>query len=131
MIRVICACICHIIKDFLSHQPKPLGDREQPNGSESTLGIDVETLPFASAHVKGQLAGHCQGVTDLTLSRSELSKDLGDRTGFNSTTEQGIETLRTRCDGDELTPSRVHLSRCGESHGDKFGSCKTGNSQSL
>ena len=78
MIRVVCTGICNIIQDFLADETESLCDCEQPHRSECSLCIDVETLAFTATHVEGQLAGHCERMADLTLTCSELSKNLRD-----------------------------------------------------
>jgi hypothetical protein len=78
MVGIVSSSIGHIVEDFLSNKPVSLGNCQESNWSEGSLGIDVETLALASTHIKGQLASYCKSMANLTLSRSEFSKNLRD-----------------------------------------------------
>jgi hypothetical protein len=78
MVGIVSSSISDIVEDFLSNESVSLGNRQESNWPEGSLGIDVETLALTSTHIKGQLAGYCKSVADLTLSRSEFSKNLCD-----------------------------------------------------
>jgi hypothetical protein len=85
MVRIIRPRICHIVQDLLPAQAVSLRNGEEPNGTESSLGVDVETLAFTTTHTYGQLACHCKRVAYLGLSSAEFTKEFSDGASFNPT----------------------------------------------
>ena len=86
-----------------------MGHSQQTHWTEGALGVDVQTLAFAAAHVEGQLAGDGQGVTDLRFACTELAEDLGDTASLDTTGEKGVEILGAGGDVDELGASGVNF----------------------
>lgn len=120
MVRVVRASVSHIIQDLLPNKSESLSNRKKTDGSECPLCIDIQTLSFTAAHVEGQLAGHCQGMADLTLSCSEFSEDLGNRPSLDTAPKESVEPLRAGRYGNELASSGMHLSSGGEAHWYQF-----------
>lgn len=91
MVRVVGAGVGDIVEDFLAGEAVAVGDGEQADGAECALCVDVETFAFPAAHVEGELAGYCQGVTDLGFPSAEFAEDFGDGAGFDAACQEGVE----------------------------------------
>jgi hypothetical protein len=85
MIRIICPRIRHVVQHLLSIQPISFGHRQQPDGSECALSVDIQAFTLAAAHGDGELAGDGEGMTDLRLARAELAEEFSDGSGFDTT----------------------------------------------
>ena len=55
MIGVVRTSISNVVEDLFSVHSVSFSDREQSNRSESSFGVDVETLSFSSFHLDGEL----------------------------------------------------------------------------
>lgn len=126
MIGVVSSCVGNIVEDFFPREAVAVGDREQTDGAEGALGVDVQTLALAAAHVEGQLAGDGEGVANLGLSGAEFAKEFGNTAGFDAAREEGVEVLGAGGDGDELGTALVDLGGGSEAHGHELGCCGTG-----
>lgn len=85
MIRVICPRIRDIIQDLFSVQSQALCDGKQSNGTESTLGVDIETFTLPTSHIDRELTCYGKSMTDLGLSCPELAEELGYGAGLDTT----------------------------------------------
>jgi len=121
VVGVVGAGVGDVVEDLFAGEAVAVGDGEEAHGAKGALGVDVQTLALAAAHVEGQLTGHGQRVADLALARPELAEDLRDAARLHPAGEQRVELLRARRDGDQLAASLVHFRRGGEAHRDEFG----------
>lgn len=121
MVGVVGSCVGNIVQDLFARETVTVGHRKQTHGTKSTLGVDVQTLALAAAHIEGQLAGHGEGMTDLGLSSTEFAEKLSDTAGLDAAREKGIEVLGAGGDGDELGTALVDLGGRGEAHRHKLG----------
>ena len=85
MVRVVSTGICYVIEDIVAIQPESLGDLDQSSWPESSLRVDIQCLTLATALVEWKLTGDTQGVAELCLSSPKLTKELSDRTSFDTT----------------------------------------------
>src|SRR5271154_6685658 len=120
MIRIIRPRICNIIQYLLPIQPIPFSNRKYPRRPKRSLGINVKTLPFSTTHVDRKLTSHCQSMTDLTFTGTKFSKDFGDGTGFNASSEEGVELLRSGVETYEFGTADMEFCGCSEAHGNEF-----------
>lgn len=121
VIGIVGSCVGNVVENLFAREAKAVGDRQEADGPEGTLCVNVQTLALAPAHVEGELAGDSECVADLRLAGTELSKDLGDAAGLNTTGEQSVKVLGASGDGDELAAALMHLGGGSEPHGDKLG----------
>ena len=56
MIGVVGAGVGDVVEDILAVHSVPLGDGEETDGAEGTLGVDVEALAFSTLHVDRELS---------------------------------------------------------------------------
>src|SRR5271170_1947749 len=122
MIRIIRPRICNIIQYLLPIQPIPFSNRKYPRRSKRSLGINVKTFPFSTAHVDRKLTSHCQSMTNLTFTRTKFSKDFGDGTGFNASSEEGVELLGSGVETYEFGTADMEFCGCSKAHRNEFGS---------
>lgn len=112
MILMVCIVrprVSNIVQYLLAIQPQPLSDRQQSHRSESTLSVNVKTLPLPSAHINRKLTCYCERMADLRLSCPELAEKFGDRSSLDTTAEERIKVLRASGDMYELGSSSVNL----------------------
>ena len=68
-----------------------------------------------------ELACDAQGVSELRLACSELSKHLRDAAGFDAAAQQLVQLLGPRCEMNDLRSLLVVLRGGGESERDELG----------
>jgi hypothetical protein len=78
MVGVVRTSIRYVVQYMFTTQAILLCNGEQPLRAECALRIDVKSLTLPTTVRKWQLASNAQGVAQLRLSCSELTKDLGD-----------------------------------------------------
>lgn len=122
MICIVCSGIRYVVQQLLAVHTHPLCDSQQPTGTESALGINVQTLSFTTTHCDWKLANCCQRVADLRLACAELSKELGDSASLDTSTEQRIQILRSSRYVDELITTVVYIGRTCETERDELSS---------
>lgn len=109
MVGVVRPCIGHVIKHLLAVQTQPLRNMQQTNGTESTLGVDVQALSLASTHVNGKLTCHRESMADLRFSGTELPEQLGNCARLDSPAEEGVEVLRPGSYMHEFVAASMYL----------------------
>lgn len=122
MICIVCSSIRYVVQHLLAGHTHPLCDSQQPTGTKSALGIDVQALSFTAAHRYRKLANCCQRVADLRLACAELPKELGDSASLDTTAEEGVQTLRSSRYVDELVTTVVHIGCTRETQRDELSS---------
>jgi hypothetical protein len=55
------------------------------------LGVQVDDLALAAAHVERELARHAQRVRELGFAGSELTEQLGDGPGLDAAAEDLVQ----------------------------------------
>ena len=65
--RVVGARVGHVIEHVCAAEAVTFSHGQQPLRTEGALGVHVETLALAAAHVHGKLTGDGQGVAQLCL----------------------------------------------------------------
>lgn len=123
MIRIVGARICHIIQDLFTRKTVSISDRQQTHRPKSSLGVYVQTLALATAHVKGQLTGDCEGMANLGFTGTEFAKELRNTASFDTAGQERVEILGASGDGDELGAALVDLGGGGETHRYELGCC--------
>lgn len=59
VIRVVRSSVCDVVQHVLAVHPVALGDREQPDGTKGSFGVDVEAFAFSAFHVDWELRDAC------------------------------------------------------------------------
>ena len=116
----VCSCVGDVFQDNCGVQLEPLGYLDDPLGSERAFGVDVHGLGRAAALALRELDRHAESMADLSLSSSELAKDLGDGPCFDPAAQEFVE-LRGAC-GEEHHGLALleELTRRDESHWHEF-----------
>lgn len=124
MVRIVGTRVSNIVEDLFAGETITVGNREQTDRTKGTLGVDIQTLAFAAAHIERQLASHSEGVANLRLSSSKFAKELSDTAGFDATREEGIEVLGAGSNGYQFGTALVDFGSGSEAHRHELGCCR-------
>mmetsp|Transcript_59707 Transcript_59707/g.90022 ORF Transcript_59707/g.90022 Transcript_59707/m.90022 type:complete len:281 (+) Transcript_59707:189-1031(+) len=102
VLRVMRAGIGDVLQRYRWVHPEAFGNRLKTLGAKGTLRVDVDRFSFRSAFRNRKLAGHTQGMTELGLPCSELSKDFRNGSCFNPTLQEFIDFCRSRSQSQKV-----------------------------
>lgn len=109
-----------VVEDVLTIKTKPLGDGHETFGTERSLSVDVEGTSISTTLIEGELGTDTELVAELGLSCSELTKDLSDGAGLDSSLEEIVEFCAACGEMDDLEALLVPLGGGREAHGDEL-----------
>src|SRR3989441_9232400 len=91
VVAVVSAAVDYAVRNLVSSLFASLGHLEYSLGGEGSFSVDEEDFTLQSSFRRGKLSLNTQFHTDLGLTRSELTDELGDSLRFKPTTQQLVK----------------------------------------
>ena len=87
----------------------PVGDGSQPVGPEGVFRVHIDHLSPGVAVGPGHLGRHAEGVRELGLARTELSKGLRDGHGLQTSAQKLVQLAAPRGQTEDVPPVQALL----------------------